>query len=256
MTNQTSRKANKKSESLAAAKQRLGPVEYVPTASLESYAGNARRHPERQTAQLMTSIGVFGFMVPVLVDDSGTIIAGHGRIEAARRLGLAEVPVLAATGWTEAQIRAYRLADNRLAELGEWNEAQLTIELSALVAIDELPLEAFGWHIEEIDLITGACVAATSAHKPAKAKKAPVSHVGDVWLLASYLLHLSQGDLESPLGRIPRAAFFCTCVDAALRRWAATIGVQPVLADTGESFDEVAARRAREGTGGAGTAAL
>jgi len=76
--------------------------------TLIAYAGNARLHPETQITALMRSIETFGFTIPALIDEAGEIIAGHGRIEAAKRLGLAQVPTLIATGWTPEQTRAYR----------------------------------------------------------------------------------------------------------------------------------------------------
>jgi ParB-like chromosome segregation protein Spo0J len=80
------------------------------------YARNARTHDEAQVAQIAASIREWGWTVPVLVDEQGTIIAGHGRVLAARKLGYTEVPVMVARGWSEAQRRAYVLADNKLAE--------------------------------------------------------------------------------------------------------------------------------------------
>jgi hypothetical protein len=235
MDTKTNRKGRNKSESLAAAKQRLGAVEYVPTASLKSYAGNSRRHPERQLSQLMASIRTFGIVMPILTDVGGTIVAGHARVEAARRLRVTKVPVLVTTGWTEAQIRAYRLAENRLAQLGQWDEAQLATELSVLVEIDELPLEAFGWQAKEIDLVTGGSAASASAQKAPRARngrKLRASQIGDCWWLGFYLFQLSKGELESPFGRSPPATFFAICAVSALRRWALSIGIQPVLPNT------------------------
>ncbi|WP_158295664.1 ParB/Srx family N-terminal domain-containing protein, partial [Crenalkalicoccus roseus] len=83
-------------------------VERLPVASLVPYAANARQHPPEQVAQLAASIGEFGFTVPVLVDDAGVLIAGHGRILAARALGLEAVPAIRLSHLTEAQARAYR----------------------------------------------------------------------------------------------------------------------------------------------------
>jgi len=105
-------------------------------ATLIAYAGNARLHPEAQVTALMRSIESFGFTIPALIDEAGEIIAGHGRIEAAKRLGLAQVPTLIATGWTQEQTRAYRLADNRLAEMAEWDDDILAAEFAALDALD------------------------------------------------------------------------------------------------------------------------
>jgi ParB-like chromosome segregation protein Spo0J len=98
-------------------------IEMMPVASLAPYAANARLHPTEQVAQLAASIGEFGFNVPVLVDDAGVLIAGHGRVLAARALGLEEVPAIRLGHLTEAQARAYRLADNQLALNSAWTTA-------------------------------------------------------------------------------------------------------------------------------------
>lgn len=107
-------------------------VERRPVGELEPYARNARLHSEQQVGQIAASIEEFGWTVPVLVDEKGGIIAGHGRVLAAKRLGLTDVPVMVARGWSEAQRRAYVLADNRLAENATWDEALLSSELADL----------------------------------------------------------------------------------------------------------------------------
>jgi ParB-like chromosome segregation protein Spo0J len=98
-------------------------VERRPLASLVPAARNARTHSDEQVAQIAASIGEWGWTVPVLVDEAGTIIAGHGRVLAAAKIGLSDVPVMVARGWTDAQKRAYVIADNKLAENAGWDEA-------------------------------------------------------------------------------------------------------------------------------------
>src|SRR5262252_4451841 len=90
-------------------------VERKSVDALVPYARNARTHSDAQIAQIVQSIEQYGFTVPVLADESGNLIAGHGRVLAAKRLGLAEVPVMTAVGWTETERRAYALIDNKLA---------------------------------------------------------------------------------------------------------------------------------------------
>ena len=107
-------------------------VEARAVASLLPYAGNARTHSAEQVAQIASSIIEFGFVAPVLVDERDGIIAGHGRVMAAQQLGFAEVPVIVARGWSEAQKRAYMLADNRAAELSSWDADLLAAELGTL----------------------------------------------------------------------------------------------------------------------------
>lgn len=111
------------------------PADQVERRSVESlipYARNARTHSEAQVAQLAASIREWGWTVPVLIDESGTLIAGHGRVMAARLLELTEVPVMVARGWSEAKTRAYVLADNKLAMNAGWDEDMLRAELEAL----------------------------------------------------------------------------------------------------------------------------
>lgn len=103
-------------------------VERRPIASLIPYARNARTHSDAQVAQLAASMKEWGWTNPVLVDDAGMIIAGHGRVMAARQLGLDEVPVMVAAGWSDAQKRAYVLADNQLAANAGWDNDLLKID--------------------------------------------------------------------------------------------------------------------------------
>ena len=121
---------------------KLGEIEYRNPASLTPFAGNPRKHPERQVIKLMASMREFGFALPVLTDEQGVIIAGEARIEAAKRLGIAGVPVIVASQWSTAQVRAYRLADNKLASLSEWDEQALALEISAILEFEEISIEA------------------------------------------------------------------------------------------------------------------
>ncbi len=101
-------------------------------ASLIPYARNARTHSDAQVAQIAASIREWGWTNPVLIDETGGIIAGHGRVMAARKLGIEEVPCIVASGWTEAQKRAYVLADNQLANNAGWDMDLLKVEISEL----------------------------------------------------------------------------------------------------------------------------
>src|SRR4051812_10276611 len=96
-------------------------VERRPVAALVPYARNARTHSDEQVAQIAASIREFGWTVPVLVDEQGNVVAGHGRVLAAQRLGLPEIPVMVAAGWSEAKRRAYVIADNKLALNAGWD---------------------------------------------------------------------------------------------------------------------------------------
>lgn len=107
-------------------------VERRPLAELFPYARNARTHSDAQIAQIAASIREWGWTIPVLVDEEGQLIAGHGRVLAARQLGIETVPVMTARGWSEAKIRAYRIADNKLGLNSGWDDELLALELADL----------------------------------------------------------------------------------------------------------------------------
>ncbi len=104
-----------------------------PVAQLAKNPRNARIHSEKQIEEIKNSIAEFGWTVPILIDENGVILAGHGRIEAAKRLGIADVPTISLHHLTETQKKAYALADNQLALNSEWDEVLLAEELAALV---------------------------------------------------------------------------------------------------------------------------
>jgi ParB-like chromosome segregation protein Spo0J len=104
-------------------------VEYQPLAQLVPFANNARTHSKHQIRQIAESIKVFGFTNPILLDCNNTIIAGHGRLQAAKLIGMSEVPTIRLERLTQDQIRAYIIADNRLAENAGWDKSILAIEL-------------------------------------------------------------------------------------------------------------------------------
>lgn len=111
-------------------------IERRKVSELIPYARNARTHSDAQVAQIAASIKEWGWTNPVLIDADGGLIAGHGRVMAARKLGIDEIPVMIATGWTEAQKRAYILADNQLALNAGWDTELLAIELGELASMD------------------------------------------------------------------------------------------------------------------------
>lgn len=126
-----------------------------PIADLVPYARNARMHSDEQIDQLAASITEWGWTVPVLVDKSGTLIAGHGRILAAQKLGIAEVPAMVAEGWSDAKKRAYIIADNKLTLNAEWDEEILSAELKELRDLDfDLPL--IGFDSQELNDLIGS----------------------------------------------------------------------------------------------------
>ena len=123
------------------------PAESVKMVKIEElipYARNARTHSDEQVAQIAASIKEWGWTVPVLTDETGMLIAGHGRVMAARKLNITEVPTMTATGWTEAQKKAYVLADNAIALKSGWDTELLAIELADLHSEDfDLGLTGF-----------------------------------------------------------------------------------------------------------------
>ena len=109
-------------------------IERRAVAKLVPYARNARKHGAAQIAEIAASIREWGWTVPVLIDDTGRIIAGHGRVLAAQQLEVADIPVIVAHGWTDAQKRAYALADNEIAAHSTWNKELLRVELADLAS--------------------------------------------------------------------------------------------------------------------------
>lgn len=110
---------------------------------LSPYSRNARTHSEAQIEQICSSIKEWGWTIPVLIDPEGQIIAGHGRIEAARKMGMTEVPVMVADGWTEVQKQKYVLADNKIALNAGWDQGLLRAEIEDLKAVTDLELTGF-----------------------------------------------------------------------------------------------------------------
>jgi len=129
-----------------------GPIELIPVDKLTPYPGNARKHSRKQIREVANSIERFGFTNPVLIDDDAQIIAGHGRVEAAKLLGMKSVPTLRLSHLSGADKRAYIIADNRLAEKAGWDRELLAIELQALVDID-FDIELTGFETSAVDII-------------------------------------------------------------------------------------------------------
>jgi len=152
---------------------------------------NARKHGDKQIAQLARAIAEFGFAAPILVDETGTILAGHARLEAAKRLSMTTVPTLCISGLTAAQKRAYAIADNRLAELAGWDEGVLRLEFADLIDLG-FEVDKTGFEIGEIDLlITDSNTSAADLADdriPAVHPGPAVTRPGDLWLLGGHRL--------------------------------------------------------------------
>lgn len=159
-------------------------VERRPIDQIIPYARNARTHSDEQVAQIAASMKEWGWTNPVLVDETGMIIAGHGRVLAARKLGLSDVPVMVAEGWSEAQKRAYVLADNQLALNAGWDMDNLKNELQGLKEW-EFDLSLLGF--SDLDaLLAEKTEGLTDPDDTPEPPINPVSRVGDVWLLGKH----------------------------------------------------------------------
>ncbi len=183
----TSRRAGKETGAVTATEARwpADAVERRPVAALVPFARNARTHSDEQVAQIAASIREWGWTVPVLIDEAGTIIAGHGRVMAAQRLGLPEVPVMVATGWSEAKRRAYVLADNKLALNAGWDEELLRLELGELKGLGvDLGLTGFG-ELELEKLLLGTDDDGDPDEAPAPPAE-PISRPGDLWICGEH----------------------------------------------------------------------
>lgn len=163
-------------------------VERRKVSALLPYARNARTHSPEQVAQIARSITEFGFTNPVLVDETGTIIAGHGRVLAAKKLALADVPVIVAEGWTEAQKRAYVIADNKLAENAGWDISLLRMEIGELKAMD-FDLSLTGFDPSGITSLLNTTGGETDPDDvPAESTGPATARRGDVWTLGRHRL--------------------------------------------------------------------
>lgn len=119
------------------------------TQTLSPYERNSRVHSDRQIDQIINSIKEFGFTIPVLIDETNMLIAGHGRVMAAQKMGLEEVPVMVARGWTDQMKRAYVIADNKLTENSTWDEELLKAEIKQL-EFENYNLEFLGFEVDEL----------------------------------------------------------------------------------------------------------
>jgi len=161
-------------------------VERRAVADLIPYARNARTHSDAQVAQIAASVTEWGWTTPVLVDEAGSIIAGHGRVMAARKLGLTDVPVMVATGWSEAQKKAYVLADNQLALNAGWDMDLLKVEVGDLDA-EGFNLDLIGFDDKLLaDLLAEPTEGLTDPDEVPEPPAEPVTVLGDVWVMGNH----------------------------------------------------------------------
>jgi hypothetical protein len=215
-------------------------IAYLPPERLHPSPNNARTHSKKQLKQIASSIERFGFVNPVLISDDFEIIAGHGRVEAAKILGLREVPTVRLSNLSPAERRAYVIADNRLAELAGWGRELLATELQGLVELQFDDIELTGFSLREIDLMLDEA-AEKKAEQPGPEDELPanslqgpaVSRAGDLRVLGPHRLLCGDArDLTSYL--------YC---DGIVRRWQQYAGKAARLEGSDLTFADVEARR-------------
>lgn len=172
-------------------------IHYLNCSELKPYKNNARTHSKKQIQQIANSMQEFGFTNPILIDADHNIIAGHGRIETAKAIGMDQVPVIYLGHLTEAQRRAYIIVDNKLAENAGWDFEILQSEIQAIADLDlDFDLTLIGFETAEIDgFLMSNETPAEEPHIP-EPPKHPVSQLGDLWYLSHHILYC--GDATKP----------------------------------------------------------
>ncbi|ACM34645.1 site-specific DNA-methyltransferase [[Acidovorax] ebreus] len=180
-------------------------IEQWPTAKLLPYARNARTHSEEQVAQIAASIAEFGFTNPILAGSDGIIVAGHGRLAAAQKLGLEIVPVVVLDHLSPTQRRALVIADNRIAENAGWDDAMLRVELEAL-QLDGFDLDITGFDADALaELIAGDepdNEGQTDEDAVPEVGETPISRPGDVWVLGQHRLLCGDATVAESYDRL------------------------------------------------------
>ena len=164
-------------------------LQYRPVGDLKNNPRNARVHSKHQIRQIASSIKAFGFTNPVLLDKDNTIVAGHGRVAAAKLLGISDVPTIRLENLSSDQLRAYVLADNRLAEKAGWDKSILAIELQHLISIEsDFDVTVTGFEIPEIDLVLSTPSAKPDPDDVFELSETPepISRPGDFWRLGRH----------------------------------------------------------------------
>ena len=172
-------------------------IEYRPIGDLKPRPTNPRTHSKKQIEQIAASIHRFGFTNPVLIDDGNGVIAGHGRLEAAKLIGMDEVPTVRLSDMREAEIRAYVIADNRLAENAGWDRELLALEFAYLSALDiDLDVTITGFELPEIDILLDELHAAPAIDSDGADNSCPdvtdgpaVTRPGDLWVIGDHKLY-------------------------------------------------------------------
>lgn len=171
----------------------------VATTSLQPHPRNARKHSKKQIRQIARSIETFGFTNPLLIDRDNVVIAGHGRLEAAKLIGLTEVPILRLEHLNPAQIRAYVIADNRLAEKSGWDEDLLALKLGELLDLD---IRLTGFDTPEVDALLHPMLDDDEDLIEPDTARPPVSRLGDLWLLGPHRLLCADSTLAASYAQV------------------------------------------------------
>jgi DNA modification methylase len=192
-------------------------ITLVSIRTLRRNSRNVRNHPKKQVRQIASSVQRFGWTYPILIDENGVILAGHGRYEAALLLDLQEVPVIVVAGLSDAEKRALALADNKIAANAGWDRAALAAELGELAGLlpeCDLNIEITGFEIAEIDTLMGDLVdnEQDPANEVPDPTGQPVTRTGDLWLLGPHRLLCGDarqsGDMRKLMASKPAAMVF------------------------------------------------
>jgi DNA modification methylase len=191
---------------------RIMEVTYIPVNRLKPHPNNARVHSRKQIAQIADSIRKCGYLVPAVIDETGTILSGHGRHAAAKLLGMKEIPTVKAEGLTDTQKRAFLIADNKIAQNAGWDRELLAAELPALAEIliqENLDISITGFSPAEIDQIVLDFEEDKSGPEdeidPAWNDASPVTKSGDLWLLGEHRLLCGDARNVEDVARLMRS---------------------------------------------------
>ena len=211
--------------SLAVPSQNALSIVYQAVDSLKPRSTNPRTHSKKQIGQIASAIRRFGFTNPVLVDDANGIVAGHGRVEAAKAVGLDQVPTVRLSAMSDAEIRAYVIADNRLAENAGWDRELLGLELQYLTDLDvDFDVTLTGFELPEIDILIGE-LSPDGDNDPADAvvevaAGPPVTQPGNLWRIGSHrLICGSCSPIRPTTCRLPGTSAALARSSTANLRW-------------------------------------
>jgi hypothetical protein len=175
----------------------------IPVAGCKPLGRETRKHPPAQLRKLAASLDRFGFVLPILIDGQGRVVAGWGLVLAARQLGLTEVPAISVTDLSEAELRMLRLALNRMADDGAWDRQALALEFSEILDLaPQSGLEITGFEIGEIDLVPDDSLDQDDELPPIDAAATPVTRPGDLWILGEHCLLCGDALRAKSYGRV------------------------------------------------------